>query len=91
MGHTDLRDVQYGKIRIKYHTAYYTNTPYDPSLVDMYWTLHVPGKQCLDITCTRYTMFGHYMYQVNNVWTLNIPGKQCLDITCTRYTIFANG
>ena len=25
--------VQYVKIRVKYHTAYYTNTPYDPSLV----------------------------------------------------------
>jgi hypothetical protein len=25
--------VQYIKIRVKYHTAYYTNTPYDPSLV----------------------------------------------------------
>jgi hypothetical protein len=24
--------VQYGKIRVKYHTAYYTNTPYNPSL-----------------------------------------------------------
>jgi hypothetical protein len=24
--------VQYGKIRVKYHTAYFTNTPYDPSL-----------------------------------------------------------
>jgi len=33
MGHTDLRDVQYGKIRVKYHTAYYTNEPYDPSLI----------------------------------------------------------
>jgi hypothetical protein len=25
--------VQYGKIRVKYDTAYYTNTPYDTSLI----------------------------------------------------------
>jgi hypothetical protein len=28
-----LYDVQYGKIRVKYDTAYYTNMPYDISLV----------------------------------------------------------
>ena len=25
--------VQYGKIRVTYHSTYYTNTPYDPSLL----------------------------------------------------------
>ena len=28
--------VQYGKIRVKHHTGFYTNTPYDPSLVNTF-------------------------------------------------------
>jgi len=32
MCHTVIWDVQYGKIRVKYETAYYTTTPYDTSL-----------------------------------------------------------
>jgi len=33
MCHTIIWDVQYGKIRVKHDTAYYTNTLYDTSLV----------------------------------------------------------
>ena len=33
MCHTVIWDVQYGKIRVKYETAYYTNTPYDTALM----------------------------------------------------------
>jgi hypothetical protein len=37
------RFVQYGKIRVKYDTAYYTNnTPYDTSLVLAY-PMHIAG------------------------------------------------
>jgi len=33
MFHTNLWDVQYGKIRVKYNTAYNTNTSYETSLI----------------------------------------------------------
>jgi len=36
MCHTVIWDVQYGKICVKYNTAYYTNKPYDTSLVAVY-------------------------------------------------------
>jgi hypothetical protein len=36
--------VQYGNLRVKYHAAYYTNTPYDPSLQNML----VDQQGCVD-------------------------------------------
>ena len=41
MCHTLIWDVQYGKKRVKYDKAYYTNTPYDTSLMYTYaWCVH---------------------------------------------------
>jgi hypothetical protein len=47
--HNTAQFVQYGKIRVKYDTAYYTNTLYDTSLVGTLITdIHLPlHAQCV--------------------------------------------
>jgi hypothetical protein len=49
------RFVQYGKMRFKYDTAYYTNTPYDTSLLLDKWVLRfgaqLVGKQTSPCLC----------------------------------------
>jgi hypothetical protein len=39
--HTVVWDVQYGKVRVKYDTAYYMSTPYDASVMHIYFHVRI--------------------------------------------------
>jgi hypothetical protein len=53
--------VQYGSLRVKYHTAYYTNSPYDPSQIFIYTsTSTLSGNISANAwTCTDIHVYTH--------------------------------